>query len=323
MSVQIRIDRQGGTVVFTPAGQVAQSDLVFWFNGDSQPHFPIPGCGSLRVKPGAATPAYQPFPSYEIASNPVTFSYGCALHPGESGSVSVGPDPAPPAPPPPGINPATIPIRITRSGGSVTFDTVNVTQADSVSWKNEDSTDHWPVPNCSGLLVQPGKTSNPVQLATSDFPRSATAAGTSGVAGPPPLPMAITYGCAIPGHESESGTINVYDNLAALPSPQDGNMDNGYWQNLQPPAPLPAITAAGIQFALVTGGMSPYTIVQDPKYPQIELVETDPPGSSSGVSMVLKQKGSLPSGTITLQVNVTDALGRTLQAARQIAIQEG
>jgi hypothetical protein len=320
MSVQIKIDRQGGSVVFTPAGQVAQSDLVFWFNGDTQPHFPIPGCGSLRVKPGGTTPAYQPFPSYEIQpTGAVTFSYGCALHTGESGSVSVIGDPAPPAPPPPGINPRTVPINISRAGGSVAFDTVNVAQADTVAWTNHDSVDHWPVPNCSGLLVQPGKTSNPVQLATSDFPRSATAAGTSLLAGPPALPMAITYGCAIPGHESESGTINVYDNLAALPSLQDQDLDGGYWKAV----PLPTITTAGLQFALVSGGMSPYTIVQDPAYPQIELVETDPPGSSSGVSMVLAKKGSLPNGTITLQVNVTDALGRTLTAGRQIAIQEG
>jgi len=307
MAVQIAIHRESGKVVFdTPAG-VQQSDLVFWLNNDSQAHFPIPGCTALRVGAGKTTSAapYQGFPD-TTPNLPLTIPYICALHPGESGTLTISADSAgSPVAGSAAISPQAVAINIRRSGASVVFDSVDVAQGDTVYWSNQDSTDHWPVPNCSGLLVTPGKSSNGVQLATANFPRSPYVDPTvnGAIAGPSPLPMALTYGCAIPGHESESGTINIYDNLSALPAP-------------------PNVAQQGIPITILTGGKSPYTIVQDPAHPELTIMEQPPAGSSGGVAVVLNQAPKT-TGTITLQVNVTDGLGKKFNQAIQINIQGG
>ncbi|HEX3584286.1 MAG TPA: hypothetical protein VH087_21150 [Thermoanaerobaculia bacterium] len=296
MAVQIAIHRVGGSVVFDSPQGAQQSDLVFWLNDDNQPHFPVPGCGSLRVAPGNTTSAapYQGFPD-TTANLPLTFQYICALHSGESGLLDVAPDTAgSPAAGSAPVNPQLVAINITRSGSSVVFDTVDVAQGDKVYWNNQDNVEHWPVPNCTGLLTAPGKTSNGVQLATSNVPRSpyVNPNENPAIAGPPPLPMAITYGCAIPGHEAESGTINIYDNLSTLPN-------------------APAVSTPGIPIQIITGGKSPYTVAQDPAHPELTIQEMTPQGTSSGVAVVLNQKPA-KSAAIALQVNVTDALGKNL-----------
>lgn len=278
MSVQIVIDEGG---VFQPV-TINQRDLVFWYNKDDQAHYPVPGCSkippdgaSLEVAPGDTTPKYQPAPNPNL---PVTITYGCAVagHESESGTITVNSDTGQPATgTPAGPNSRTIAI----SPGGV-FASVDVHQSDTVAWQNDDSKTHYPVPNCTGLLVQPQGVSNQLQ------PEA-----------PWGLPMAITYGCAVPGHGSESGTINVYADFLAAPSPI-------------------ALSAAANTAAIATGGKSPYTLVNDPNYPFLTLQEAPPAGSSAGVNIVLSS--SQGTAQINYQLNMTDALGTNINTAIQV-----
>lgn len=300
MAVQILIHREGGKVVFDSPQNAQQSDLVFWRNDDSQPHYPVPGCTNLKVAPRQTTQSspYQGFPD-TTSELPLTVSYICALHSGESGTMVISADtPATPPAGAPAIDPQNVAIHIRRSDGKVVFDTVDVAQGDSVYWVNDDSQEHWPVPNCMGLLTKPHQSSTPVQPATSNAPRSPYTNPGLVTTGPSPLPMSIVYGCAIAGHEDERGTLNIYDNLAPVLA------------QAKPPVPAPTNPGQGLPATVVTGGKSPYTITQDPTHPQVTLIEQPPAGSSGGVAMVVNQAPS--NTTIQLQVNVTDALGKTL-----------
>lgn len=302
MAVQILIQRQSGKVVFDSPQNAQQSDLVFWRNADSQPHYPVPGCTNLKVAPGKSTAAspYQGFPD-TTSQLPLTVNYICALH-GEQGSMVIKADtPASPPAGAPAIDPQNVAIHIRRGG---VFDTVDVAQGDSVYWVNDDAQEHWPVPNCTGLLTSPNQSSNPVQPATSNAPRSPYTSPALPTTGPSPLPMAITYGCAIAGHENESGTLNIYDNLAPVLAVGG--------------AGGPTITAQGIPITIVTGGKSPYRIAQDPANPHLQQIEQPPAGSSGGVAVILTQ--SATNGTINLQVDVTDALGKNLTQTVPVVI---
>jgi hypothetical protein len=313
MAVQILIHRSNGKVVFDPPDNPQQSDLLFWHNQDGEAHFPVPGCTNLLVGPGQSTSAapYQPFPD-TTSSLPLTIDYVCALHNGEGGTMIISADPAPPLPGSAPIDPAAVPIPIRRSGDGVIFGTVDVAQGDTVYWQNHDTNEHWPVPNCTGLLVPPGKSSNSTQPATANFPRSPNLPGVNPYSGPAPLPMALTYGCAIPGHEGETGTINVYDNMAAAPLTPAPQLN-------YPPLP-PTVLQVGLPIIIVTGGKSPYTIVQDTAYPQLTLVEMEPAGSSSGVAVVLNAAPT-QSSLVPLNVQVTDGLGKTLKQVINVCIQ--
>lgn len=272
MSVKIVIN--SGGVFENPTAQ--QSDLVFWFNDDTRPHYPIPGCAQLRVVPGASTPKYQPAPAPTI---PVTIDYSCALHPDETGHLTVNPDPSGPVTgTPAGTTNCEIAI---GSGGS--FATVDVTQSDTVTWVNHDTQEHFPVPNCFGLRVEPQAVSNALQPAPT-----------------PALPMSIAYGCAIEGHESEQGMINVYKDFVAV-------------------TPVKLSTNSPTA-AAATGGKSPYLIVQDAKVPYITAVETTPAGSSAGISIILS--GAPPAGTtaVSYQLNATDAFGTQIDTTIAVTL---
>jgi hypothetical protein len=277
MSVRIAIGKGG---VFPPT-TINQRDLVFWFNDDGEEHYPVPGCSdpatgfSLDVAPGATTPNYQPTPSPAL---PTTITYGCAIagHGSESGIITVNSDAGGTAPGTP-AGPTTKTIDISTGG---VFATVDISQSNTVAWKNNDTQSHFPAPNCTGLLARPQAVTNAMQPAA-----------------PWGLPMAIAYGCAVPGHEAESGTINVYADL--VPATVD----------------LSKVSTA----AIAKGGKSPYTMVDDPDYPYLSLEETPPAGSSAGVSIVV---ASRPAGasTINYQLNVTDAFGTNLNTAIQIKL---
>lgn len=263
MSVKIVI--QSGGVFENPTAQ--QSDLVFWFNDDTQPHYPIPGCSGLRVAPGATTPKYQPAPAPSI---PLTIDYSCALHPAEKAQLTVNPDASGAVTgSPAGTTNREIAI---DAGGS--FATIDVTQSDTVTWVNRDTQEHFPVPNCFGLHVEPQAVSNALQPAPT-----------------PALPMSIAYGCAIAGHESEQGMINVYNDFVAAG-----------------PVTL-TLTPPYVAVAVATGGKSPYRIVQDANVPYITAAETTPAGSSAGISIILN--AAPPAGTtaVNYQLNATDAFG--------------
>ncbi|MEA2164459.1 MAG: hypothetical protein QOK37_2586 [Thermoanaerobaculia bacterium] len=290
MSVQIVI-KPGG--VFENPG-ATQSDLLFWYNTDSESHYPVPGCTGLKVEPGKNTSAspYLASPNYASAPPatppavpylPHTFDYICALH-GETGQITIDADSgqvvtlnAPAA----GAVAKEIAI---GSGG--TFATVDITQSQTVFWTNNDNVAHFPVPNCTGLLAKPDAVTNDTQIVPI-----------------PALPMAIAYGCAIAGHENESGTINVYGDLAVA-------------------SPPPALSSATpyVAVAAATGGKSPYAIVQDSAVPYITAVDTVPAGSSAGVSLVLN--AAPPAGTkaVSVQVNVTDALKNNITTTIQVTL---
>src|ERR1043166_1104883 len=89
-------------------------------------------------------------------------------------------------------------VQITIGKGGV-FPSTSVFQRDLVFWTNDDTQQHYPVPGCSklppgdaSLQVAPGGTTPAIQPTAS-----------------PDLPATIEYGCAIAGHESESGLLTV------------------------------------------------------------------------------------------------------------------
>lgn len=295
MSVKITISRSGGVVSFDNPG-VPQNDVVFWNNTDNETHYPIPRCSNLKVEAGATSPAYQPAPNFVA---PLDLQYGCAMpgHESESGTISITADAASPGTLPSGGTARTATIKISRGdNGAVSFETVNVVQLDSVVWQNDDSEAHFPVPNCTGLKVEPNGVTNAVQLA----PSPATGAVM--------LPMTLAYGCAIAGHEDEQGKIHVYNTfLVATPAP-----------TVSPTTPYAAV-------AVVNGGQSPYTINPDPKYPWLTLAETVPAGSSTGISIALNQAPpqALPINITDYALDVTDAQGTSIKQNISLTVAYG
>jgi hypothetical protein len=279
MSVQIVIGNGGA---FPTTTSVFQRDLVFWLNDDTQQHYPVPGCSklapngsNLQVAPGGTTPPIQPTASPNL---PATIPYGCAIagHESEGGVITVNPDSgATQTGTPGGSTTKTIDI----SPGGV-FATVEIIQANNVVWKNNDDKTHFPVPNCTGLLVQPQGVTNAMQ------PNAPWA-----------FPFAIAYGCAMPGHEAESGTINIYGDLV--------------------PAATPTLSTAAPTAPIAAGGKSPYRVTNDPKYAYLALQETAPAGSSTGVSITLLSAPTDPS-PINYQLTISDASGQTLNQSVQV-----
>jgi hypothetical protein len=279
MSVQIRIQRNNGKVSFDAPSGIDQNDLVFWHNYDSEAHFPVPGCKGLKVGPGENSKPFQPAPNVELA---VLIQYGCALHDTEEGELTVGSGTGKVPEEPAGSDD---PKRIQISAGGK-FETVNVYQSQLVYWENNDSTTHFPVPNCTGLLVQRGKSSNALQPAPA-----------------PNLPMTFVYGCAMAGHENEQGTINVYNDFVLVENPTE-------------------LTAKDPSTTIVRGGKSPYVIEQDPTLPMLHLFENAPAGSSSGISIGVVNWQQTPKGTLNYEVHVTDALGSTFWTPVAIPLSE-
>jgi hypothetical protein len=70
---------------------------------------------------------------------------------------------------------------------------------------------------------------------------------------------------------------------------------------------------------IVTGGKSPYTVVQDPNVPYLTVSETTPVGSSGGLSIILNAAPPAKT-TITYQLDATDALGNSFNEPVQITI---
>ncbi len=268
MSVKVSISANG---VFDSPQGIERSDLVFWHNGDAQPHFPIPGCESLRTAAGAQSQPYRPTPQPDLPVTTIT--YHCALHAAEVGTLVINND-ITGTTNPTGTNGTGV-VHITISSGGV-FQEVDLTQPDSVIWDNNDSQEHWPVPNCSGLRVEPGKGSSAMQPAPN-----------------PNVPLQVIYGCAIQGHETERGSMNIYAPMAVKANP----------------GAVSSATQAPVSVA--TGGKSPYTCVNDSAYDYLTLVETLPAGTSAGMSIVAT-KAPPAAGTITYQLNITDGMGRKL-----------
>ena len=88
MSIRINI-RKNGVVAFDPdPAEIAFSDVVFWFNDDSEPHTPM----GIDVQPQATSSSVQPVPTGSAAPLPTplpqSLKYECALH-GETGTIAI------------------------------------------------------------------------------------------------------------------------------------------------------------------------------------------------------------------------------------------
>jgi len=118
-------------------------------------------------------------------------------------------------------------IQITRSNNVVTFQTVSIDNTETVFFTNEDPQEaHWPT-----LITN--------QLGPAPSPNSSQWAPQGS-----PTPFVVNYGCQIPGHQSETGTINVFPALAAE-------------NTTLPPATVNVAIQAQV---VVDGGASPYQI---------------------------------------------------------------
>ncbi len=92
-------------------------------------------------------------------------------------------------------------------GGKGQFAAVNAAQSDSVFWNNQDSVQHWPVPGCSNLNVEPGK-STP---------------GFTPFPAPPILGKATTFVCAV--HPAETGTLTIWPDFLTAGATLSGTVN--------------------------------------------------------------------------------------------------
>ncbi|MCU1347511.1 MAG: hypothetical protein JWO56_541 [Acidobacteria bacterium] len=270
MSVKVSIQANG---VFTSPAGVQRADLVFWNNEDRQAHYPIPGCDGLRVAPEASSAPYRPAPQPDLPKT--TIVYHCALHPEEEGTLIID-DPGTAT----GTNGPGV-VRITIRPGGV-FEEVNVGQPASVIWDNRDTREHFPVPNCFGFRVNPGQSTTAMQPAPN-----------------PNVPMPLIYGCAIPGHEAERGSLNVWPALAAVGS--DITVVHG-----------------GAAVPVVTGGKSPYTIIVNNPVTGLTFAETAPAGTNAGVSVTASATAAV--GAASVPITVTDSSNQSLTATFTITV---
>ena len=84
--------------VFAPKIATANAyDTITWHNGDTQPHHPAPSASNpngwfdYQIPAGATSDTLAPGPNTTNASQPYTLSYVCAVHPGETGQITVNP----------------------------------------------------------------------------------------------------------------------------------------------------------------------------------------------------------------------------------------
>jgi hypothetical protein len=178
----------------------------------------------------------------------------------------------------------SIRIEITRVNGNVVFTPTTITADELVFWYNNDSftPEHAPF----GLTVKYKGTSESLQ------PYSDVTTAPI----PPPLPLQISYTCSVIGHESESGTITVYNNLIA--------------------STIPAQNSAGAPGTPVaTGGKPPYTFsIADlsPAGTPLTLTAVDAtPTADATINAVLSDPPASPLA-VTFTLNATDSMGNRL-----------
>jgi len=98
--------------VFAPSAQVAYPyDTICWHNGDNEAHFPAPlienpttgkvtlqeqGWFDYQIPPGGTSDTLAPGPNSPDASKDYTLNYACALHPKETGTITIKPTSAKP-----------------------------------------------------------------------------------------------------------------------------------------------------------------------------------------------------------------------------------
>lgn len=188
-------------------------------------------------------------------------------------------------------------IHIKRENGAVSFEPVSVIAADLVVWVNQDKESaHWPAlsPNQIGAAPSPN---------SSDVPAPGpTVAGTK-------PPYSVTYKCLLPGHENETGTIDVLNPFSPATT---ANLPNA---TLNQPLPVPVQVA--------TGGLSPYTInsqlfqvvaggniVQSGQGSPGPGLTLNPTADNTGLTV---SGTPTVAGTYTFTFDATDAMGLNVQ----------
>ena len=189
-------------------------------------------------------------------------------------------------------------IFIRRTGGVVTFDTVDIDTTENVFFTNRDTEQpHWPAFN--------------PQAADPDFiddeigPAPSPNSSQSPVPEPDPGTTEVVYGCRVEGHDNERGVINVFQPLAA------GSTN------------LKATNGVATKQSVVIGGKAPYRITD------LIVNNADIPGSSTkpgqtlpigaGIALDQDAKGISVVGTPTqvatfkFTFTVDDAMDRNLQ----------
>jgi hypothetical protein len=177
-------------------------------------------------------------------------------------------------------------IDINRVNGSVVFTQITVTRSQVVFWRNNDpDAAHWPI---QGPRFQIGPSGKSDDLTVY----------------PAPLPTTIYYGCAVAGHESERGSIIVYDDF--LPSQIKNNILPGGIKG----SPYPTTN-------LATGGKSDYTfsITNGCLPPGMTITATT---NDSGITI-----SGIPtqSGRFSFTLNANDSLRNNVQQTFTIAIE--
>ncbi|MBL8231213.1 MAG: hypothetical protein JNL98_22155 [Bryobacterales bacterium] len=182
------------------------------------------------------------------------------------------------------------PIVITRNANGVVFPTVGVTLTQLAFFRNDDpSQPHWPVftdPNIvlPNQIAPNGATSNPVmpgrQLADNNVTLTQGQVAT------------VNYRCQVPGHESESGIIQVVNDFFAPSIQVSGKVGTVLSQQL------------------TQGGMPPIQSKQtDGKLPKgvtLNLADTQNGASLTGTP--------LEAGTFTFTIHTADALDNAVDA---------
>lgn len=188
------------------------------------------------------------------------------------------------------------PIVITRNANGVVFPTVGVTLTQLAFFRNDDPIEpHWPVftdPNIvlPNQIAPGGGTSNPImpgrQLADNNITLQQGQVAT------------VTYQCKIPGHESESGIIQVVNDFFA------------------PSIQVSGAVGKALNAQLTTGGMPPIQSKQtDGVLPQgVTLNLTD---TRNGAALTGTPRQS---GTFTFTLSSGDAFGNAVDATFVLTI---
>jgi hypothetical protein len=183
-------------------------------------------------------------------------------------------------------------IQITRSGGVVTFETVNVDNTETVFYTNLDTQEaHAPTLATNQVGAAPSANSSQCPLPA-----------------PPNVnpPYVVVYGCKLPGHETEQGVINVYAPLAAantaLQASQNQPINEQVANGGMPPY---AITDLFVNSNTPVPGSSTKPGETLPLAPGVQLTQ-----AASGISVV---GTPTQAGTYNFTFTVNDSMGRNLQ----------
>jgi hypothetical protein len=172
-----------------------------------------------------------------------------------------------------------MPTEITiKNNGSVAFETVSVPLSETVFWQNLDAAEpHWP--NYQGQPMTRTQIGTYPSTNSDSWPMPQNTA-----------PFTVTYQCSL--HPGESGSINVYADLAPVAKLAKGAAGQAYG-----PQPLTAGGLAPLSWALASALPAGLTI--------------SPP---SGSGAVLELGGTAPAaGTYQFTLGVTDAAGNNFQ----------